>query len=95
MKATFIKDTDEGQKLWKVSPPAKYGYDYETGEYGRGQSDYVVTSKQNVIYSGWETYIFPANSAGQIINFIELEGSQKGYVSHETALKDAGYEIEQ
>lgn len=44
---------------------------------------------------GPETYIFAASEDGTVINWTELEGSQKGTLDHATALRDAGYEVRQ
>lgn len=39
-----------------------------------------------------ETYIFPGNEAGEILDFGELEGSQRGTLSHQKVLNDLGYQ---
>jgi len=53
--------------------------------------EYVVVSAAMVPFSGPETYIFPASKEGIIYNFGELEGSYRGGLDHEIALKNAGY----
>lgn len=40
-----------------------------------------------------ETYIFPANELGEVLDWGELDGSQKGTLDHSVALRDAGYEV--
>lgn len=52
---------------------------------------YVVVSAVEVAGSGAETYIFPSNQDGKIVSWTELTGSQRGTLSHEKALKSAGY----
>ncbi len=55
-------------------------------------SEYVVVSAVVALYSGPETYIFPADETGHITGYGELDGSYRGGLSHETALRDAGYD---
>ena len=52
-----------------------------------------MVSATHVLFSGPETYIFPANEQGEVINWLELDGSYKGRLSHEKALNNAEYEI--
>jgi len=83
--ATYIRDIDGMRgiaKLYRLSEPAPYD---------DGTTAYVVVSK--VDHWTTETYIFPANEKGNIIDWGKLDGSQKGDVSHEQALHDAGYEV--
>lgn len=59
---------------------------------------YVVVSAVSAMrsgpeLSGLETYIFPANKKGEIEDWGELEGSQRGTLSHEDVLRDIGYTI--
>lgn len=54
---------------------------------------YVVVSANNVPYSGPETYIFGADSSGDISDWGELHGSFRGDMDHDAALKKAGYEV--
>lgn len=53
----------------------------------------VVVSASDVPYSGPETYIFGADSAGEIDSWIELPGSFRGALDHVAALEAAGYEV--
>ena len=41
----------------------------------------------------YETYIFPADEDGNVLDWGELEGSYRGGMDHEEALHNAGYEI--
>lgn len=70
----------------------KYDYDYDT-EQNQKSTEYVIVSAANVYFSGPETYIFPADEEGKIVDWGELEGSYKGGPSHERALRNAGYEV--
>lgn len=94
--ATFIRDVSAQnkargeQRLYLVSPPmvaAKWD-DSETTEY-----PYVIVSAVDVIFSGPETYIFPATPGGEIADWGELAGSFKGALDHEEALTNAGYTV--
>jgi hypothetical protein len=67
-------------RLYKVTPKLE------------GHS-YVAVSATVVLYSGPETYIFPANKKGEIEDWGELKGSCQGGLSHEQALENAGYTI--
>lgn len=57
------------------------------------KTHFIIASKADLPVVGPETYIFPADSTGEIISFSELEGSIKGNYSHEETLKRAGYKI--
>lgn len=70
------------QKLYKLNVPHE-GFDY------------VLVSSVLTPISGPETFIFGANSEGEIKNWMELTGSYVGGLEHETALNGAGYEIEE
>lgn len=75
--------------LYKVSEPVPYG-NKVNGSVQR-TTDYVVVSATNVV--GPETYIFPADRMGQVLDWGELPGSQRGTLSHRAALESAGYEV--
>ena len=40
-----------------------------------------------------ETFIFPADESGSVIDWGELDGSLRGTTSHQKALEDAGYKL--
>jgi hypothetical protein len=68
-----------GEKiLWELCPPLE-GYGF------------IITSAVINPYSGAETYIFPANSQGEMLGWLELKGSYRGGLSHSAALIRAGY----
>jgi len=73
--------------LYSLTPPLK---DFD----GKTEHKHVVVSSTNAMLSGPETYIFPANESGEVSDWGELPGSQKGTLDHEKALRDAGYAID-
>jgi hypothetical protein len=76
--------------LYKLSEPVSYGHDE-----GKNVTDFVVVSATVVGYgSGPETYIFPADENGEIIDWGELEGSFKGELDHNKALSRMGFSVE-
>lgn len=63
------------------------------------QQHYKLSDRGNVIVSqilgsfANETYIFPADDAGLITDYIEMEGSRRGIVTPENLLIELGYEV--
>ena len=56
--------------------------------------EHVVVSATVVPYvGGVETYIFPADTEGNVTDWGELAGSYKGGMDHSAALRNAGYDI--
>lgn len=93
--AKFIKKLSNFRgdaRLYEVNPPVNFNEDYDTGEYKQSTS-YVVVSAAIAPFSGPETYIFPADKTGKIIDWLELNGSYQGGLDHKLALTNAGYEI--
>lgn len=56
--------------------------------------EYVVVSATSVPGGGPETYIFPADANGAVTDWLGMDGSYKGGLSHAKALEGAGYAIE-
>ena len=83
MKTKLIKDNLEGF----TGHAALYELDEEI-DYGDGKTKHVVVSATVAMFGGPETYIFPANEDGEIVDYGELPGSYKGGLDHETALAD-------
>ena len=54
---------------------------------------HVVVSAAVAMFSGPETYIFPADDTGKVKEWGELDGSMKGTLDHEDALTSAGYSL--
>jgi hypothetical protein len=93
--ATLVKEqmspVGAVQKLYRLNEAVHWGGDYEGDEVGH--SEYVLVSAVDAMFTGPETYIFPADAEGNVINWGELEGSYRGGYSHEEALRRVGYEI--
>lgn len=54
---------------------------------------YVVSSATVAMFSGPETYIFPADEHGNVLNWLDLDGSYKGGLDHEEAIRRAGWQV--
>lgn len=93
--ATFLRDVSEQnhargvQRLYAVVPPVSV----EDQGGVVTEYDHVIVSAVDVIFTGPETYIFPATPAGEVADWLELEGSFRGALDHEEALTNAGYAI--
>lgn len=96
MRATIIKDVSDDYQgtatLYRVDPPMEY-YDGRTDE-SRARAAFVVASAVVAPYTGPETYIFPTTEDGSPINYQELEGSYRGGLEPDEAIRNAGYRIE-
>lgn len=82
-KIREIRDTEkgfDGGRLWQIL--------WETEE-----GNFIVSSA-SVVQGEPETYLFPADPDGTIKDWLELDGSFKGDLDHERAIRQAGYEIE-
>ena len=53
--------------------------------------EYVVVSAITVPITGEETYIFHSDKDGEVLDWLELEGSFRGGLSHKEALKNIDY----
>lgn len=100
IRATKIKDLEgfNGHtSLYKLSKPVEYGtvWDDDGNEAPEGQTDHIVISATNVMFSGPETYIFAADKTGEVISWSEMPGSFKGGLDHNMALSRAGFELQQ
>lgn len=87
MKATYIRDLENFNgtaKLYKVDPPV---------DYDDKKTDHVAVSAVNSVWA-CETYIFPANEKGDVLDWGELPGSQRGDAGHAEVLEQAGYEVQ-
>lgn len=78
--------------LYKCDPPMEYERLVD-GEYTKDMAEYVVVSATTALFTGPETYIFPADANGNVINWLELDGSFRGALDHNEALQNAGYEV--
>lgn len=85
--AEFIKMMEEwigDAQLYKLSEPIVYG---------GGETDHVVVSAAYAMGTGMETYIFPVNENGDVLDWGELPGSTRGTASHKVAIENAGWEL--
>lgn len=58
-----------------------------------GPHQFVISSAANVLFSGPETYVFPASEAGEVTSWSELEGSFRGGLNCDQAIRNMGYEV--
>lgn len=92
---TCVNSDRADQVLWELSKEIvwnEYEKDYVEG-YTPKRTKFVITSAVDVLYSGPETYMFPANEHGEIINWGEMPGSFKGEFNHEKCIIGAGWKI--
>ena len=88
-KATHIKTLNNwlsDARLYELDKPIEYD---ETGADKNPTTKYIIVSAVDVIFSGPETFIFPAHADGTVINHLEMDGSYKGGLSHSMALMNA------
>lgn len=88
MKATLLKtwtDRKGEKRLYRCEPPM-------VAE--EGPAEFVVVSAIGFAFDTGrpETYIFAADSEGDVTNFTDLPGSFQGDFDHHEALRRAGYE---
>ena len=81
--AKFLKQRSKGPAVWRH---------YQLSEPLEG-TEFVVVSASVVPFGAPETYIFPADAAGEVTDWGELDGSYRGGLDHEKALRNAGYDV--
>ena len=81
-----IKGWRGDARLYELSEPVEYGE-------GNKKTKFVVVSAAYVMFSGSETYIFPADKNGNVMDWGELEGSFRGGLDHVVALENAGFTV--
>ena len=89
MKATFVKNVKgfrEHAELFRLEEP-------KNNNYVRFRFIVVSTLKRACDTGMAETHIFPANSRGEVLNWMELDGSFQGAIYIDKALRDGGYEV--
>ena len=64
--------------LYKVNPPIE-------------KNKYVIASSVIAPFSGEETLLFPAFKNGEVKSWSELDGSQRGTMSHTLVFEEIGY----
>ena len=89
--AKFVKDIKgmrSDARLYKLSIPVAYGWGDDEP---MPTTEYIVVSATIADYTGPETYIFPSNEDGDIIDWGEMDGSYRGELSHAKAIINAGW----
>lgn len=92
MRAKFVGNLGNpwrDARLYRVSPPVTFINREDHEE----TTEYVIVSAAMVPMVGPETYIFPADEAGQVLSWSQLDGSFRGGLDHERALRNAGYSV--
>lgn len=92
--ATFIKQMEDFRgdaRLYKLSEAVSFR--------GGETTEYVIVSAVNALPfifddGGPETFIFPADEEGNVVSWLEMEGSFKGGLDHTRALAGLGYTVE-
>ena len=96
MKAVFLRNLDGftgHASLYKLDEEIGYCADWnEPGKFA-GYTRYVVVSATDVMPGGPETYIFPADEDGNVLNWQEMTGSYRGGLDHAEALRRMGATI--
>ena len=74
--------------LYRIFPEVAY----DDGGVVMHTTNYVIVSAvhDHLIH---ETFIFPADESGSVIDWGELDGSLRGTTSHQKALEGAGYKL--
>ena len=90
MKGSFTGDA----RLYELSKAVtfKSGYDDDDNPV-QDETYFVVVSGIVAMFSGRETYIFPSDQDGNVLDWGELEGSFRGNIDHQAALANLGYEV--
>lgn len=87
--AAWVRDISPGKRLAMLSRPVMVGeWDCDAEKCVLKGVLYIVSSIATVPYSGEETYLFRANSDGEILAWGELEGSFRGGHDHQKALDE-------
>jgi len=72
-------------RLYVLSGPV----DYEDDGGQRCTINIVVSKAMGYLTA--ETYIYPADAGGNVLDWCELDGSQKRDISHDDLLREAGW----
>ena len=73
--------------LYRIVPEVTYYADWV-----KHTTNYVIVSAVHDHLIN-ETFIFPADDSGSVIDWDELDGSLRGTTSHQKALEGAGYKL--
>lgn len=80
------------QAVYELSEPVAYE-SYEGDELVTKTTRFVMVSAATVMMSGPETYIFPSDEDGEVVDWGALDGSYKGGLNHAEAIEGAGWEL--
>ena len=81
--------------LYQLSEPIEYTrFEEVDDDYVELElaAEFVISSGTNVMFSGPETLIFPADEDGEVTSWCEIGGS-RGYIDPDRAIREAGYEV--
>lgn len=98
IKATRLGSVNPGsvaqQIHWRLSEPVGYGYEFDSLGVPKAMAItvFVVTSA-SLVFGTPETFIFPADDEGNILDWGEMDGSYRGGLNHERAILGAGWSI--
>ena len=92
--AAHIRDLDGftgNARLYRLSHSVQWGgnFDGDTS----GETEFVIVSAADVPFSGPETYIFPAEAEGNVVDWSEMDGSFRGALDHERAIAASGWKL--
>ena len=94
--ARFVKKCDWGTgdaRLYELSEPVEYDKPWDDDDPPAKKTKFVAVSATTVPFSGSETFIFPADENGKVIDWGRLDGSYSGGLSHIEALEGAGFQV--
>lgn len=80
-------------RMYSLDVPVKYKTWQDDAEREFETKFVVVSAIHDPITGIPETYIFPVNVVGVVLDWGELDGSYRDGLDHAEALKRAGYEI--
>jgi len=93
--ATFVRFVEGWRgpaELYKLDPPMEWKDRGEEGKTQTREAPYVIVAAV-FAYSCPETYIFPADPDGNVLDWGELKGSFRGRLDIKQALLNAGYKV--
>ena len=74
-------------KLFRLSDSVKF-IDIDT--WGKTKLVIVSSIAKAFDHGGAETFIFPSDAEGKVLSWGELQGSARGFITHEQALFELG-----
>jgi hypothetical protein len=79
------------QRVYRLDPPVTVSNDWDECI---DLIEYVMISRvDDVCGYGPETYMFQCDENGQVLEWMEMDGSMKGDWSHEDVIKEAGWTL--